>query len=82
MYFWLWWVFVAATGLSLAVVRGGYSVLVVLGLLIAVASLVVELGLEAWASEVALPGLSCSVAAGVFPNQGSNLFTRHWQADS
>ena len=82
MYFWRWWVFVAATGLSLAVVRGGYSVLVVLGLLIAVASLVVELGLEAWASEVALPGLSCSVASGVFPNQGSNLFTRHWQADS
>ena len=61
--------------------RGGYSVLVVLGLLIAVAS-PVELGLKAWASEVALLGLSCSVASGVFPNQGSNPFTQHWQADS
>ena len=62
--------------------RGGYSVLVVLGLLIVVASLAVELGLEAWASEVALLGLSCFVAFGVFSNQGSNPFTQHWQADS
>ena len=70
------------TGLSLGVVRRGYSILVVCGLLIAVAPLVAELGLEAWASEVALFGLSCSVACGVFPNQGSNLFPLHWQADS
>ena len=42
--FWLLWVRVAACGLSLVVVSGGYSV-VVRGLLIAVASLVAEHGL-------------------------------------
>ena len=26
--------------------------------------------------------LSCSVACGIFPDQGSNLCPRHWQADS
>ena len=42
--FWLHWVFVAARGLSLVAASGGYSV-AVRGLLIAVASLVVEHGL-------------------------------------
>ena len=27
-------------------------------------------------------GLSCSVACGIFPDQGSNLCPLHWQADS
>ena len=44
--FWLHWVFVAAHGLSLVVVSSGYSLVVVLGLLSAVASLVVEHGLQ------------------------------------
>ena len=39
-YFWLRWVFVAACGLSLVVVNGGYSYVAVDVLLIAVASLV------------------------------------------
>ena len=43
--FWPRWVFVAASGFSLAVVSGGYSVVVVQGLLIMVASLGVEHGL-------------------------------------
>ena len=43
-YFWLCWIFVAVHGLSLVVARGGYSV-AVRRLLIAVASLVAELGL-------------------------------------
>ena len=42
-FFWLRWVFIAARGLSLVVVSGGYSFVVVHGLLIAVASLVAEL---------------------------------------
>ena len=42
--YWLCWVFVAARGLSLVVVSGGYSV-VVRRLLIGVASLVAEHGL-------------------------------------
>ena len=42
MYFWLHWVLVAVFGLSLVVASRGYSLLAVLGLLTAVASLVAE----------------------------------------
>ena len=45
IYFWLQWVFVAAGGLSLVAARGGCSIFVRHGLLIAVASLVAEHGL-------------------------------------
>ena len=48
----------------------GLLFLVVRGLLIAVASLVVE------------HRLSCSAACGIFPDQGSNPCPLHWQADS
>ena len=47
IYSWLCCVFVAGRGLSLVAVSGGYSSFAVCGLLIAVASLVVEHGL--WA---------------------------------
>ena len=43
--FWLRWVFVAASGLSLVLVSGGYSLVVVQGPLIVVASLVAGQGL-------------------------------------
>ena len=43
--FWLCWVFVAAGMLSLAVASGCYFLVVMCGLLIAVASLVAEQGL-------------------------------------
>ena len=43
--FWLRWVFVAACGLSLVVVSGGYFLIVVCGLLTVVASLVAGHGL-------------------------------------
>ena len=42
IYFCLHWVFVAVRGLSLVAASGAYSFIVVCGLLIAVASLVVE----------------------------------------
>ena len=45
IYFGLCWILVAACGLSLVAVSGGYSVVVLHRLLIAVASLVVEHGL-------------------------------------
>ena len=45
IYFWLYWVFVVAHGLSLVVASGGSSPAEVRGLLIAVASLVAEHGL-------------------------------------
>ena len=43
--FWLHWVFIAERGLSLVTASGGLLFVVVRGLLIAVASLVVEHGL-------------------------------------
>ena len=47
MYFWLCWVFTASLRLSLVVERnGGYSLVVVRGLLIALASLVSQHGLS------------------------------------
>ena len=42
VYFWLCWVFVALHGLSLVTASRGYSLAVVHGLVIAVASLVAE----------------------------------------
>ena len=32
--------------------------------------------------EVVAPGLSCSSACGIFPDQGSNTWSLHWQTDS
>ena len=74
------WVFVAALGLSLVVVTGGYSLVTACGLLIAVASLVAGHGLYSmWASVavcglqdsdpiVVAHGLSCSAACRIFPD--------------
>ena len=79
--------FVAALGLGCreryfsVVISGGYSLVVVHRLLIAVASLVVEKGsrvqtpdcrLQSADSVVVAHGLSCSVACGIFLDQGSN----------
>ena len=50
IYLWLCWVFTAARVLSLVVASRGFSLLAALRLLTAVASLVVELGLECWLS--------------------------------
>jgi len=63
--FLLHWVFLAALGLSLLAASEGYSV-VVYGLLLAVASLVAE------------HRLICSVARGIFLDQGSNPCPLHW----
>ena len=81
--------FVAACGLSVVVVSGGYSLVVVQGLLIAVTSLVAETGsvvggsgtLERSSVVVAF-WLSCPMACGIFPDQGSNPGLLHWQTDS
>ena len=75
--------------------EGGYSLAVVLKLLIVVTSLAVEHRLQCpRASADAAPGLQstgsvavvhrirCSVARGIFLDQGTNLRLLHWQADS
>ena len=89
-YFWLCWVFLAAHGLSLVVESRGCSLVVVRGLLIAVASLVAEHGLQACrlqklqqeASGVVMHGPSCFTACGIFLDRGSNLCPLHRQAVS
>ena len=78
LYFWLRRVFVAVHRLSLVVVSGSYSPVVVPGLLIEV--LLTELlnksfscraqALGTWASLVVGYWLSCSLACGIFPGQG------------
>ena len=45
------------------------------------ASAVVALGLESTGSAVA-HGFSCSIACGIFPDQGSDPCPLYWQADS
>ena len=73
------YLFLAAQGLcccvgfSLVVASGGYSLVSVHGLLlIAVASLLVEHGLEAHWLQLLTCRLSCSTACGIFPDQGLN----------
>ena len=70
--------------------KQGLLFIAVHGLLISVASLVVEHGLQMcglqqlWhaGSVVVVHGLSCSAACGIFLDQGSNPCPLHWQADS
>ena len=85
------WVFVAAHGLSLFAMSQGCYLVAARGFLISVASSVGEStgSLALWLQQLQLPGsvvaaheLSCSEACGIFPNQGSNLYALHWQADS
>ena len=45
-------------------------------------SVVVARGLQSTGSAVVAHGLSCSVACGIFPDQGSNPCSLHWQAAS
>ena len=70
-------------GLSLAAACRGYSLVVMHGLLTEVASFVVEPGLQGTqASGVVSHRLSCSMAYGIFPDQGSNQCPLDCKADS
>ena len=61
----------------------GLLFFVMLGLLLAVASLVTENGLyDVWVSVIGEHGLSCPAASGILPTQGLNLCPLHWQTDS
>ena len=91
---WLCWVLVAEWAFSLAAVNGSYSLVVVLGPLIVVASSLWRTGSRVQTSVVVVPEiysegstavahwLSCSVACGIFLDQGLNLCLLHWQVDS
>ena len=94
LYLWLGWVFVAARGLSLVAVSGGYSSLWCTGFSLRCllllwstgsrrgGSVVVAHGLYSAGSLGVAHGLSCSTACGIFPVQGSNPWLLQWQADS
>ena len=47
-----------------------------------VGSVVLPRGLQSTGSVVVVPGLSCSTACGILPDQGSNPCSLHRQADS
>ena len=91
LFFWLRWL--AARRLSLVLARGGYSSLRCTGFslwwLLLLQSMVsrpagsvfVARGLQSAGSVVA-HRLSCFMACGIFPDQGSNPCPLHWQADS
>ena len=81
-FFRLHWVFIAARGLSLVATSGGYSSLRCSGFSLRWLLLLRSTGSRRVGSVVVARGLSCSVACGIFLDQGSNLCPLPWQADS
>ena len=82
LFIWLLWVFILAPRPSLATVSGGYSPVVVLGLLNAVASHCGQRALGCTGSVTVVHRLSRSAAYGNFLDQGSNPRPLHWHRDS
>ena len=82
IYFWLCWVFVSVQGLSPVAVSGGHSSLQCAGLSLSRPLLLRSTGSRRAGSVIVAHGPSCSVACGIFPDQGSNLCPLNWQADS
>ena len=82
IYFWLCWVFVSVRGLSLVVARRGHSSSRCAGLSLSRPLLLRITGSRRTGSVIVAHGPSCSVACGIFPDQGSNPCALHWQADS
>ena len=85
IYFWPHWVFIAVHGLSLVAASRGHSSLRYMGFSLqwllllrstgsrCAGSVVVARGLYSAGSVVVVHRLSCSMACGIFPDQGSNL---------
>ena len=82
IYFWLCWVFVSVRGLSLLAASGGHSSSQCVGLSLSRPLLLWSTGSRRAGSVVVAHGPNCSVACGIFPDQGSNPCPLHWQADS
>ena len=82
IYLWLCWVFVSVRGLSLVVASGGHSSSRCAGLSLVRPLLLWSTGSRGAGSVVVAHGPSCSVACGIFPDQGSNPYALPWQADS
>ena len=69
-------------GLSLIAASGGHSSLRCAGLSLSRPLLLRSTGSRRAGSVIVAHGPSCSVACGIFPDQGSNPCSLHWQADS
>ena len=82
IYLWLRWVFVSVRGLSLVVASGGHSSSRCVGLSPSRPLLLRSTGSRHTGSVIVAHGPSCSVACGIFPDQGSNPCPLHCQADS
>ena len=81
-YFWLCWVLVSVRGLPLVVASGGHSSSRCAGLSLLRPLLLRSTGSRRAGSVVVAHGPSCSAVCGIFPDQGSNPCSLHWQADS
>ena len=79
---WLCWVFVSVRGLSLVAESGGHSSSRCAGLSLSRPLLLRSTGSRRAGSVIVVHGPSCSAACGIFPDQGSNPCSLHWQADS
>ena len=82
IYLWLCWVFVSVQGLSLVAASGGHSSSRCAGLSLSRPLLLRSTGSRRAGSVVVAHGPSCSATCGIFPDQGSNPCSLHWQADS
>ena len=82
IYLWLCWVFVSVRGLSLVAASGGHSSSQCVGLSLSRPLLLQSTGSRCTGSVIVAHGPSCSMACGIFPDQGSNPCPLHWQADS
>ena len=82
IYLWLCGVFVSVRGLSVAGASGGHSASRCAGLSLSRPLLLRSTGSRRAGSVVVAHGPSCYAACGIFPDQGSNPFSLHWQADS
>ena len=82
IYFWLCWVFVSVPGLSLVAASRGHSSSWCTGLSLSRPLLLRSTDSRCAGSVVVAHGPICSVACGIFPDQGSNLCPLHWQAGS
>ena len=79
---WLCWVFVSVRGLSLVAASGGHSSSRCTDLSLSRPLPLRSTGSRRAGSVVVAHGPSCSVACGIFPDQGSNPCPLHWQANS
>ena len=81
-YFWLCWVFVSVRGLSPVAESGGHSSSRCAGLSLSRPLPLRSTGSRRAGSVVVAHGPSRCAACGIFPDQGANPCSLHWQADS